>query len=118
MVLTLMFKRNWELGFRFRYATGRPTSPVTGGIYDADSDTYIQVPGTLNSERIPAFHQLDVRLDKKWVFRTWMLSVYLDVQNVYNRKNPELVQYNFNYTKRQYLPGLPIIPSIGIKGEF
>jgi TonB family protein len=118
MVLTLMFKHNWEVGLRFRYATGRPTSPARGGIYDADSDTYMEVPGALNSERIPEFHQLDLRIDKKWVFKSWMLRVYLDIQNIYYRKNPEFLQYNFNYTRRQYISGLPIIPSLGIKGEF
>ena len=46
------------------------------------------------------------------------LSAYLDVQNVYNSQNTEAIQYNFNYTARQYITGLPILPSIGIRGEF
>jgi len=118
MVLTVMFKRNWEFGVRFRYATGNPTTPVLGGIYDADSDTYLPVFGVVNSARIPAFHQLDIRVDKQWIFRTWKLRLYLDVQNAYNRQNPEFVMYNFNDTRHQYMPGLPIIPSLGLKGEF
>ena len=91
---------------------------MLGGIYDADSDSYVPIYGRVNSERIPAFHQLDLRVDKKWVFRTWMLRLYVDIQNVYNRKNPEFVMYNFNFQKRKYVPGLPIVPSLGIKGEF
>ena len=34
-----------------------------------------------------------------------MLSVYLDIQNVYNRANPEGVQYNFDYTRVQAAAG-------------
>ena len=40
----------------------------------------------VNSERLPAFHQLDVRIDKTWYFRRWTLGVYLDIQNAYNYK--------------------------------
>ena len=28
------------------------------------------------------------------------------------------VTYNFDYSKQFYVTGLPLIPSIGIKGEF
>jgi hypothetical protein len=47
-----------------------------------------------------------------------MLSLYLDIQNVYNYQATEFLLWNFNYTKSTTLNGLPIIPSIGIKGEF
>jgi hypothetical protein len=59
-----------------------------------------------------------MRVDKAWKFKTWKLSAYLDVQNAYNNANPEAVQYNFNYTSRAYVSGLPILPSLGIRGEF
>jgi hypothetical protein len=41
----------------------------------------------LNSQRIQAFHQLDIRIDKKWFFTKWSLNLFLDIQNVYNREN-------------------------------
>jgi hypothetical protein len=121
-ILTFMlagaWPRGWGLSIRFRLASGNPSTPYKGGIYDADADVYIGVPGKFNSERLPLFHQLDIRLDKKFVFKRWMLSLYLDVQNVYNHRASEFVSYNFNYTQRTYATGLPIIPSFGIKGEF
>jgi hypothetical protein len=70
------------------------------------------------SARVPAFHQLDIRVDKRWIYNSWMLTAYLDLQNVYNRANPEEVQYNFNFRKSQYSQGLPIYPILGLKGEF
>jgi outer membrane receptor protein involved in Fe transport len=118
IILSGAWKKGWEFGFRFRLASGNPTTVLSGGIYDADTDAYIGIPGTRNAERLPLFHQLDLRVDKKWVFKKWMLSLYLDIQNVYNYRASEFVQYNFNYTQRGYVSGLPIIPSIGIKGEF
>ncbi|MFO0593166.1 MAG: TonB-dependent receptor [Polyangiaceae bacterium] len=87
-------------------------------IYHAPSGAYTQIPfGGVGTERLPMFHSLDVRIDKRWQFKTWQMSAYLDVQNVYNNQNVEGLQYNFNYTSRQYVTGIPILPSIGIRGE-
>jgi hypothetical protein len=72
----------------------------------------------LNSERLPPFHQLDVRLDKRWILDNWVLTAYLDVQNVYNHANPEGYSYNFDSTDRKVRQGLPIIPVLGLRGEF
>lgn len=110
--------KNWEIGARFRYATGNPDTPVVGSLYDADLDAYLPVFGDPNSARIPAFHQLDIRIDKRWDFQTWQLGAYLDVQNAYNRANPEGVTYDFNYENQTTITGIPIFPSIGLRGEF
>jgi hypothetical protein len=68
--------------------------------------------------RLPAFHQLDVRVDKTWTYPRWKLTFYADVQNVYISKNPEGVTYNYNFTQSGYVNGLPILPSLGLRGEF
>jgi hypothetical protein len=98
--------------------TGFPYTPFVGGFYNSDSDRYQPLPGEVLSERIPAFHQLDLRVDKEWAFERWRFSLYLDLQNVYNRENPEAVRYNYNFTQRTFLTGLPILPAIGMRGDF
>ena len=45
------------------------------------------------------------------------LALYLDVQNTYNATNPEGSFYNYDFTERYQIPGLPIIPSLGLRGE-
>jgi hypothetical protein len=64
------------------------------------------------------FHQLDIRIDKQWRFNGWSMRTYLDVQNAYNRTNPEGIAYNYNFSQSRVQGFLPIIPSIGIRGEF
>jgi hypothetical protein len=59
-----------------------------------------------------------VRLDRRWVFEGWMLTGYIDVQNAYNRQNPEGAFYSYDFRESVPVSGLPIIPSIGVKGEF
>jgi outer membrane receptor protein involved in Fe transport len=108
----------WTVGARFRFVTGNPETPVEGSVYDADNDVYVRIPGDPRSVRLDPFHQLDVRVDKRFVFDAWLLDIYLDVSNVYNRGNPETIEYNFDYSESQPVSGLPIIPSIGIRGEF
>jgi TonB family protein len=111
--------RNWEIGARFRLVTGNPTTLPVTAVYDEKNDRYVRVNNACTlCDRLPAFHQLDVRIDKKWAFDHWLLNVYLDVQNVYNRQNAEGIQYNFDATQQAYQGGLPIIPSLGVRGEF
>ena len=110
--------KGWRIGLRFRLAQGYPTTPVVGSIYDADCDLYQPLEGTRNSLRLPWFHQLDLRVDKTFDWDVFKLSIYLDIQNVYYQFNVESVGYNFDYSQRTDISGLPIIPSLGIKGEF
>ncbi len=110
--------KNWEIGTRFRYVTGQLYTPVTGAVFDSDSDSYRSISGPVNSARVNAFHQLDIRLDKRWVYETWMLNAYLDIQNVYSQKNETGVGYNFDYSKKIPEISLPIIPVVGLRGEF
>jgi hypothetical protein len=49
----------------------------------------------VNSERLPAFHSGDIRIDKKWNFRKLTLDLFLDVQNFYGSKSAGTPQYTF-----------------------
>jgi TonB family protein len=122
----------WEFGARFRLISGNLITPDvcdksasgcdpnrTGALFHAPSGVYTPIPYSGSyTERLPMFHQLDIRVDKRWKFPTWELSAYLDVQNAYNHANSEGLQYNFNYTTRNYVSGLPILPIVGLRGEF
>jgi len=118
VVASALLGRGWEAGIRFRLVSGNPETPIIGSAYDSDSDIYFPVYGEANSARLPTFHQLDVRIDKNWKWKYLKLAVYIDVQNVYNQKNAEGHQYNYDHTQRQYFNGLPILPSFGIKLEY
>jgi TonB family protein len=121
-ILTLLgsysLGRGWELGARFRYVSGNSYTPCTGGIFSSTQTAYLCLDDN-ERRRLPPFHQLDVRIDKRWVFDAWNFGVYLDVINVYNRINPDFIEYNFDYTQsRSGTASLPIVPSLGLRGEF
>jgi hypothetical protein len=116
LVTNVRIGAGWSAGLRFRLISGSPTTPVEGAVYDAVSDTYVPLFGETNSARAGTFHQLDLRVDKTFTFNRWKLVAFLDVQNVYNRRNPEGVSYSYDYNESKPISGLPILPILGLKG--
>jgi hypothetical protein len=106
----------FDIGGRFRYSSGYPRTPVVGATYDARIDGYFPQFGAQNSIRIPSFYAVDLRAAKHFKFgESVALELYLDVQNVSNHDNPEEIVYNYNYTRRSYITGLPVLPVFGGK---
>ncbi|MGB3075004.1 MAG: TonB-dependent receptor, partial [Chitinophagales bacterium] len=133
------FGKNWELGLKWKLSGGSPYTP-----YNIPLSSQIPVWDVygeglpdykyLNSERLPVFHQLDARIDKKWFYKKWNLNLYLDVQNVYafkatlpsyldvkrdNAGNPLVDPLNPGSYKTYLLEDVSgnVLPSIGIVFE-
>ncbi len=107
--------RQWQIGARFRLISGNPTTGVLGAVYDASQGNYEAINGPRNGERLPAFHQLDIRIDKRWVYRRVSINAYLDVLNIYNHQNTERLSTSFNFQSTAPIASLPILPSIGLR---
>ncbi len=101
---------NWEIGFKWRISGGTPYTP-----YDVERSSRVDAWDAqgmgyrdfdrFNSERLPAFHQLDLRVDKQFFFNNFSLMLYLDVQNIYNFEStlaPNLV-------RKEDVAGNPIV---------
>jgi hypothetical protein len=95
------FKNGYELGVKYRLAGGAPYTP-----YDMSSSqlNYVTL-GTgsfdytqLNSQRLPVFNQLDIRIDKKINFKKSSLDFFIDIQNVTNAKSSSQQLYTFERT--------------------
>jgi TonB family protein len=113
----------WEAGARFRVVSGPLDTPTLGppnlpAVFAADAAAYTPLQGEPFSQRLPLVHQLDLRVEKNWQFRDYSLTFYIDVWNAYNNAASEAITYNFDYSRRSYQQGLPIIPSMGFRGEF
>ncbi|HEX3758298.1 MAG TPA: TonB family protein [Kofleriaceae bacterium] len=107
----------WQLGARFRYTTGVPRTPVTGSYFNTRDDQFEPLFGAQNSIRVPAFYQLDARIERTFSIAGHRTNVFADVQNVTDRKNPEEIIYNFDYTTRKYITGLPTLAVLGARVE-
>lgn len=111
----------WTFGARFTLATGRPVGDILDPNgrtnFDADEDDF-NPDSRGKTTRLPTFHQLDVRIDRDFTVGRVRGSVFIDVINVYNAQNSEGYRYSFDFTQRGRLPGLPILPTIGVRATF
>jgi hypothetical protein len=83
------FRKNWEVGTRWRFLGGTPYTPFNLEESSLISNWDLRNSGILDFDRINAirldpFHQLDLRIDKKYFFKRWNLNWYIDIQNLYN----------------------------------
>ena len=79
---------------------------------------YQPIFGTQNSIRIPPFVQLDLRFAKTFEIKGTTLEVFLEVLNLWNRKNAEEIVYSTDFTRRDYIRGFPIMPVLGLQWDF
>ncbi len=119
--------KNWEVGFKMQYTTGDPETPLIGEVYIEKYHYFDQIYGEINSSRLDPTFQLDIRFDKKIIFKKWMVSAYIDFYNIgyFLYKSPQMYIYN---SDDPYNPKLQqsnrravnqySIPSIGLKAEF
>ncbi|MCU1278174.1 MAG: TonB family protein / TonB-dependent receptor [bacterium] len=118
IVASYKLPRGYQVGIRFRYVTGSPYTAAQSAVFDSNQNSYTPIAGPAYGARLGSFNQLDLRVDKTWTFDRWSLSAYLDLQNAYDAANPAGVTYNFNYTKKSTVNDLPILPVLGLRGDF
>ena len=108
-----------EFGSRLRLSSGFPETPVERAYFDAQRDRWEPVFGDPASARGPYFLQWDLRvattLDPPNPEVEGRVEVWLEVQNVLNRQNVETWVYDDDYTGREGLSGLPILPFLGLR---
>lgn len=88
---TYNFPYNWSLGMKISCIGGAPYTP-----YDVEKSSLVTAWNAqgrpyydytkYNTGRLPAFGQLDVRVDKTFYLKRCMLGFYIDLQNVTNSK--------------------------------
>ena len=98
------FNNGFELGARFVFSGGLPYTPYLESSFTVDNWSVFNRPildySEINTERLQAYHQLDVRVDKRFFFKKWTMDLFVEVQNLYGSNIPTLpqvdVQRNLN----------------------
>ena len=88
LLVSYRMGKSWYLSASWRYSGGAPYTPIdmelsTNKAAWAVTNRAYPDYSQFNTLRLPAKHQLDLRLDKEFYFKRWMLNLYLDVQNAY-----------------------------------
>jgi hypothetical protein len=90
--------RNWEVGAKYRFAGGAPTTPFDLEVSQRNYGTLgvgILDFSQLNTKRLKPLSVLDVRIDKKWNFNRVTLDLFLDIANVLASQTPGYDRYTF-----------------------
>lgn len=92
VVAGLPLKRNWDVGLRLQYQSGKPETTTAG----------------YNTARGDGYFRFDLRVDKRAVYRSWLLDFYIDITNA--ALLPEEVTEG---TTIRY-----VLPTLGVRGRF
>lgn len=101
---------DWIFSAKFRFASGFPYTPI--------HQYGTQKVSEYLTKQLPVTHSLDVRVDKIWDFAGMRLITYIDIQNLYNRKNLNGYRWDYNENKVVGQEEFGILPSIGVSLEF
>lgn len=120
LLASVALPRGFRFGARFRVVSGNPLETVLGAelVNSPYGWYYRPIRGARGTTYQPVFHQLDLRIDKRWALRRVGVTAYLDVQNVYDRRYPEVMVYTRDWSQQSSLIGLPIYPSIGVQVDY
>jgi hypothetical protein len=108
---------DWEFSLRWLYAGGAPYTPFDEtassasfkGVFDETK---------VNASRLPDFHSLNIRADKRFHFEKTTMIIYLSIWNTYARENIAAYTWNEidNKPDKETMWGL--LPVFGIEYEF
>ncbi|HUF09108.1 MAG TPA: TonB-dependent receptor [Rhodothermales bacterium] len=107
----------WEFSLRWLYAGGAPYTPFDEEA-SAEAQTGIYDDSLINGLRMPDYHSLSIRFDRRFHFRSSSLIVYLSVWNVYGRHNVAGYYWNEVDARVQEVEQFGTLPILGLEFEF
>lgn len=107
----------WEFSLRWVAAGGRPQTPLD---LDRSRAQNVSVRDALrvNEDRIPAYHSLNLRVDRRYNFNKSSLIVFFSIWNAYNRKNVSMYYWNEIERQEDVLYQWSTLPVLGLEFEF
>ncbi len=106
----------WEFSTRWIYAGGAPYTPFDvhasmaahRGIFD---------PARVNGDRMPDYHSLNVRFDRRFFFNRSNMVFYLSIWNAYGRQNIGSYYWNEIENKQESQKQWTTLPIFGVEFE-
>jgi hypothetical protein len=120
LVLQCALPWGMQIGAHLRLATGTPYTPVRG--VPNGSGGFTPIFGATNSQRLPDYQRLDLRLQKRWIAEegAWWRDVtaYLDVFNATDADNVTSVGDKADYSDIERIRQFPTLPILGVDLAF
>ncbi|MDX1699042.1 MAG: TonB-dependent receptor [Melioribacteraceae bacterium] len=101
IVLNYRLAAMWSAGVNYKYATGRPFTPVVDSQINPLSGIYEPIYGEDNSERYPNYHRLDFRITHlNQLFNKFFTVFYVEAINILDIDNLFGYSYSPDYSER------------------
>lgn len=135
---TYNLPKAWSIGMKICSIGGSPYTPYDEqksslvSAWDAQGKAYLDY-NRYNSERLPSYSQIDLRIDKTFYIKKYLLGFYLDLQNVggMKQKQPDIImstgiienptapiseqRYQMKYIEQN---NGTMVPTLGVTFEF
>ena len=92
LVAGLLLPRNWDVGVRLQYQSGKPATTTYG----------------YNTARTNGYDRIDIRVDKRAVYKGWLLDFYVDIMNAALLPEEVTPGVNIRY----------VLPTVGLRARF
>ena len=135
IVANYNFSPDFEIDAKWQYLSGTAEAPINSIVLIQDPVTrglnplFVSLNRVIGAKLTP-YHKLDLRISQKWNFMHMKIGGFIEVLNVYNRKNTiEFIQNEGTFeiqgeevTIEEHEVGtarqLPLLPYIGLTLEF
>ncbi|HKJ92371.1 MAG TPA: TonB-dependent receptor, partial [Longimicrobiales bacterium] len=107
----------WELSARWIYAGGPPYTPMDLAASRAVRRAVLDA-SQVNAARYPAYHSLNVRVDRRFYFGHSDLVAYLSVWNAYDRRNVAAYYWNVDEGRAAPIYQWGMLPVFGVEYAF
>jgi len=137
LVASYQYSPKTTIGWKWRYQSGALITPINGAnpvdssgdVVDltvdvdnnnipdnlADVHLYAPINGDINSQRLPASHRLDFRIDYEHKIDA---TYYFEIVNLYNQQNVSGYEYDEKYESKEDVVSLPTLFNFGMKLTF
>ncbi len=112
----------WQINLAWHFHSGLP---YTDGRIERVGVYHYWVNDEINGERYPAYHRLDLRINRYINTAHGRLAFFVEVINLYDRENVRTYEYDITLSEdrtelflhRSELHWLGILPSVGIRWQ-
>jgi hypothetical protein len=123
-------KKNWEVSSKIRFTGKTPYAPVDLNLSNQSYPEIILNYSELGNYFLDQFTKLDLRIDKRWNFKSTSMNFYIDIENLLMSEIPVPPDYGLERDENQNIINprnlieilsenqSSLIPSIGFVFDF
>ena len=118
LMTTYQLGKWWDFSISCRYSSGLPYTPYDLTTrYEVDGKWFCE-KAEKNSERLPDYFRVDIRVDRRFIFRNFNICTFTELWNLTNHENVIYYEYSDDFLTKEPITLFSMMPMIGLSFEF